>query len=444
MIKKVSYLFAALALAACSSDPVLTDGLNNIGAGTDTGAGNGDGNVPPVETVNKTTRLTFGKKVDAKLAMNAAGSRIIVDVAKENSTFAIDWNDGSKNLLGNIEIQSGVTVNADKDHIEFLDNSGDWAFLKEAQNRQLFEFEKYHQGTTKTADFVTYGTYEGLEPNKTYKGYIFNPFITEKCLPVPDAPEALKTKLTQAGYKTTPVQFSYLMADEYTEDELQKVLAKYYFLEAETPSGVKNIKPSRDGVYNSSTNQYDLTFNMRPAMALVVVDLQIDGTGISDDAKKLQFRNVNLVAETSTGGAANVLYQYAALDAKGEWKYSSDTDPKKSNIVQFVYNNGNATSYSGCGAKNTKHVIRYILLVKQEQPADVYNFQFFCSGTNAKWARFYPGDGFMFEPGKYYHLKFKTTPGNVENPQQWQQNDNMVCEYPTGENLWKIAAAKEN
>lgn len=394
MNKKIYYCLAlaAMAMAGCTVDEGLTNDKNDVH-----------------KQAFNTTYFTASR--NASGAVFAGKTRTITDV----KTWEVAWNDGTNKMF---DPSSKTGLDPNIDHIAFLaTNVGEWGYLTDPAYRQVFAFNNYssisHEGHNHLTDgkccgdFVAVNGYEGLQPDVEYYGYYYQPYILDKRLPVElKSGDDLYTSLTNNGYD--PKYLAYPEGVDYNNDaELQKWLATYDYLQARVHgSSYSTIKPSRDGIWNETTNSYDLPLiDMEHLYALVEVDLYLTS---SKDNVADNF-TINKVKMNAYNGSERVsaFSDGAALNKNAAWVFEPTASVPSyvhKNVISVYNSNANCT-YSGT-ANGTKPV-KLFMLIRQPVDANAYVFEVLHQGNDdhvdITWT---PGGSFRFEPGKHYKFEF--------------------------------------
>lgn len=375
-------------------------------------------------------------------------------------SWEVAWNDGSTVLFDPEESVTGLNPNVD--YLIFMkkDAESNWAFLQNADHRQFFKFDSYTDlssttGKFKVASKTTEGaTAAGLEPDGEYYGYYFLPAIKDNKLPVlDDCPifDAIWEDETMTDdekyeaeerYWSVPVS-GYELSGQSDED-IQKFLAEYDFLQAypKANSSLRTIKPSRDGVYDKTSNSYlfnddSHSIGMRHLLAMVEVDIVFPET--APTKTNLPFTKVQMEAHASNHYEINVFESMAALKADAGWTYVDESEvtgitAPGSRIVCARTDNANLT-YAGSSVVYSesktnvpdclvgKKCLKFFMLVNQIKDCDHFEFEVFVgSQSNYKALSFNPGKGFRFAPGKYYRLVVEANTADCSSAYDWQHD----------------------
>lgn len=427
MNKKIFFAvaLAAMAMTSCSVD----DGLAI------------DKNDTPAVAYNTTSLFGTRESAGSTFDSRTANSRTVTHL----QDWTVEWNDGSTNLFGT---SSKTGLNVDIDRIAFLATTGgnDWAFLQSDLNRQVFKWrswaverheggDSYHNSDLdngrccaefKTCERPGGEEYEGLEPNAAYYGYYFLPYFKDKRLPLVNVPADYKEQMTKLDYDTRTINIGDWHLEDHEPLTVQRFLAENDFLQAYAhDSKASTVMPSRDGKFNSLTESYDVAIDMRHAMALVEIELEI-AEPTTDAGKDLPLNVVKLVAQDASNQEVKAFDVYAGLDSNGAWTFPTTdgiSTPVKPGILISTTRNENTSTYNYMKSKGYTS-LKYYMLVRQPASADHYALQVF-SGTNFKPIKFYPDSGFTFEPGKVYRFKLSCDLKGAEDSSGWL-NDGTI------------------
>lgn len=429
LMKKYIYavMAVAMALTSCSQD-------DNLPASTNLG------DKVYNTTTFAATRQTSGATFDSASGKKSVKHRTITNV----QDWTLAWNDGSTELFGT---SAKTGLNVDIDRVAFLatTGSGDWAFLQNDLNRQVFRWNNWsdvHVGHSNISggrccaefavdDRLDGGAYEGLQPNTTYYGYYYLPFFKDKRMPLADAPEDYVRQMTKLGYNTRVVNIGDWRLNDQEPATVQRFLAENDILQAYI-CGTSNptILPSRDGRFNEQLNFYDdIAIDMRHAMALVEVELEF-AEPISDGGKVLPLNVIKLVAKNSENEEIRAFDVYAGLNASGAWTFPiNDGITISTNMVQpgilISTTRSESTSTYQYMKEKGYSTLKFYMLVRQPGPADHYQLQVF-SGTNYLPIDFYPGTNFVFEPGKIYNFKLRCDLKDAETGFDWMTSGEII------------------
>lgn len=428
LMKKYIYavMAVAMALTSCSQD-------DNLPASTSLG------DKVYNTTTFAATRQTSGKTFDSASGKKSVKHRTITNV----QDWTLAWNDGTTKLFGNA---TKTGLNVDIDRVAFLatTGAGDWNFLQNDLNRQVFIWNRWsdaHVGHSNLSDgrccaeFTVdvrhgeTGSYEGLEPNTAYYGYYFMPYFKDMRLPLAGAPQAYVESLTQMGFNTRCINIGDWHLSDQDPSTIQCFLAENDFLEAFVcGTNRSTIVPSRDGVYNEQLNCYeDIAIDMRHAMALVEVELEF-AEPVSEVSKELSLNVIKLVAQDANNNETKAFDVYAGLDSNGAWDYpttdGSASAPVKPGILVSTTRDESTSTYQYMKDMGYS-TLKYYMLVRQPSPADHYQLQVF-SGTDFKPIDFYPGAGFMFQPGKVYNFKLHCDLKGAETGYDWMTSGEII------------------
>lgn len=423
MNKKIYFAvaLAAMAMTSCSVNDSVSDDPNAI----------------PEVAYNTTslvgTRESAGSTFDAR----STNSRTITNL----QNWTVEWNNGSTRLFGT----STTGLDLDIDRIAFLSTTSgnDWDFLQNNLNRQVFQWNSWdvaqHGGVHGElpsdrccAEFVTSQRpegqpYEGLIPSVEYHGYYFLPYFKDNRLPLVNVPEAYKEQMKNLGYDTRTINIGDWHLNDHEPLTVQRFLAENDFLQAYAHGGhYETIMPGRDGIFNTQTDSYDLAIDMRHAMALVEIELEIVEP-TTDEGKVLPLNVIKLVAQDASNQEVKAFDVYAGLDSNGAWTFPTTdgiSTPVKPGILISTTRNENTSTYNYMKSKGYTS-LKYYMLVRQPASADHYELQVF-SGTNFKPINFYPSSGFAFEPGKVYQFKLRCNLKNASTGYDWMTDGEIT------------------
>lgn len=424
MNKKIYFAvaLAAMAMTSCSVNDSVSDDPNAI-----------------PEVAYNTTNL-FGTRESAGSAFDARStdSRTVTNL----QDWTVEWNNGETNLFGT---SATTGLNVDIDRIAFLSTTSgnDWHFLQGDLYRQVFQWNSWdvaqHGGVHGElpngrccAEFVTSQRpegqpYEGLVPSVEYHGYYFLPYFKDKRLPLVDAPAEYVEQMKAQGYNTQTINIGDWHLEDHEPLTVQRFLAENDFLQAYTHgSNYPTILPCRDGEFNSQTDSYDLIIDMRHAMALVEIELEIVPP-TTDAGKALPLNVIKLVAEDASNCEVKAFDVYAGLDADGAWAFPTPdgtSSSVKPGILISTTRNAETSTYNYMKSKSYTS-LKYYMLVRQPASADHYELQVF-SGTDYKPIKFYPGNGFTFEAGKVYRFKLSCDLNGAGSGYDWMQNGSIT------------------
>lgn len=411
-------------------------------------------------SVNRTTSLNVSK---LSLGDNVP-TRTIVDV----ETWNLAWNDGSEqmfwygtNVAGGISTKTGLNVNVDR--IAFLaTSSSQWGYLLQDEGRQVFKWNgwtgAHSSDEMQVKSNATFGVsdmpgsagqefYAGLDPFTEYYGYYFLPFVKDLKMPLSGASSALVNAMKSKGFTTTAIPINSWKLEGQDSTSIQQWLAEYDFLQARKHGSTSlnpTILPSRDGVYNSETNSYDLSIDMEHTMALVEIDMEIiEG---QESANDLELNIAKIIGYDESGAVKKVFEGKAALNAYAQWEYpeveeseieSGQVSPAY--LVQCTRTDAENTSYNGSIYEDG--LVKFFLLVRQPRVCDHYGLQIFC-GSNYREIKFYPnsvkGSEFRFEPGGFYKIGLQAVVADAGSDEEWQSSENcsLVGVYPSNDKYW--------